>query len=195
MKNLNKRNYLAKSTAFVLDELITTGFRIWYFSADLDEFLENYSDNIDEQKVTSLRTKVADQIEKRDGLVAGLNTRFPDSDFGTNVVEIIRIELMEFTPEGQLEIVDKINEHFNQQVGNRFLELIRVSYSCWNSQDGIEVRKPISEDTEKRLRSAVTAQQKNSDRSSLMIEIDDLLGESYRTVATKTYTYFEEKED
>lgn len=192
MKNLDKRNYLEKSTAFVLDELITTGFRIWHFSADLDEFLENYSNNIDEQKATALRTKVADQIEKREGLVEGLNSRFPDSNFGTNIVEIIRIELMEFTTEEQTPIIEKINDFFSRKVGNRFLELLRVSYACWESQTPITRKgEPDSEVA----KYAKIAQIKNSERSQLMIEIDELLGEGYRTVATKTYTYFEEEEE
>ncbi len=191
MKNLDKRSYLEKSTAFILDELITTGFRIWHFSADLDDYLETYSANVDEQKVTILRTKVADQIEKREGLVEGLNTRFTKSEFGTDIIEIIRIELMEFTTETQKPVIDKINTYFDRKIANRFLELLRVDYACWESQEHI-MKDGASDNIVAKY--AKQAQLKNSERSQLMIELDEMLNESYRTVATKTYTYFENEE-
>ena len=185
------KNYLEKSTAFVLDELITTSFREWFFGVDLDEYLEEYSANIDEQKIVQLRERLVSQVEKKEGLVEGLNTRFPESSFGSNVAEIIRIELMEFDAEGQAPLVKIIDKHFNLRIGNKVIELMRVSYMCWMAQENLMDRS--KSDIEVR-RSAETAQLKNSDRAELIMEIDGLLKEDYRTVATKTYHTYLDKE-
>lgn len=70
-------------------------------------------------------------------------------------------------------------------------ELITTSMRCWFAQEDI-MNKDLPES--KRLEAAERAQVQNARRSALIKAIDERLGESDRSVSSKTYyTYFDEK--
>ena len=75
-------------------------------------------------------------------------------------------------------------------IGELIDSLFTTNMRCWVAQDKI-MDERLSANA--RLQAAITAQQQNAKRSELIAAINDALGEKGFT-ATKTYTYFEDKE-
>lgn len=75
-------------------------------------------------------------------------------------------------------------------IGELIDSLFTTNMRCWTAQDRIMDEK-LSE--HERLKAAITAQEQNAKRSQLIAAINEALGETGFT-ATKTYSYFKDKE-
>lgn len=75
-------------------------------------------------------------------------------------------------------------------IGELIDSLITTDLRCWFAQEDI-MNENLSE--HERLQAAIRAQEQNAKRSQLIAAINEAFGESGFT-ATKTYTYFKDKE-
>lgn len=75
-------------------------------------------------------------------------------------------------------------------IGELIDSLWTTNMRCWVAQDKI-MDENLSEHA--RLQAAITAQEQNAKRSQLIASINDYFGEKGFT-ATKTYSYFKDKE-
>lgn len=136
-KKLNN-DIAEKSTAFLIDELITTCFRL--------------------DTSTKGTVRYDNQTKRFDLLTEAIRERLPE-DAGL-VVAVVT--------------------------------LVNILKGCWDAQEDI-MNTALS--TEERLAGAVRAQLFNSDRATMIREMDTFFGEEDRSQPRKTYTYFEENKN
>ena len=78
-----------------------------------------------------------------------------------------------------------------KSIGYLIDELITTDMKCWFAQEDI-MNESLS--TEKRLQSAIRAQEMNNRRNQLIAAIDSELGQGHLSPTSKSYhTYFEKK--
>lgn len=156
------KNYAEKSTAFLVDELITLKLRFWFANLEFEK--------------TGGYTKEYDFLaweDRRVGLIEVLNKRYED-EFGDYVDEMVNA----YFSDNPMVWVD-----------SPVYDLIIADYRCWCAQ---EIIMNSSLTVEARLAGAVEAQMQNAKRSGFMGDIDILFNEGYRTALEKTYSYFKE---
>ncbi len=160
------KDYLSKSTGVLIDELSITLLRI------------KFSDN------DSIRYK--GQVEKSLGLINSLCSRFNHNTIGNDIANLIYDKLYDDADEAVLLSLDFVELFLGaKSIGDTIQELALTNLLCWQAQEDYRYKDDLA--CEDRLKLSDATQILNAQRTEWILKIDEMLNESYRSVATKTY--------